>query len=39
MEWHYTKADHTRELAQLNFFSMTQCQPDGNVNFQITARE
>ena len=27
------------ELAQLNFFSMTKCQPEGKVSFRITVKE
>ena len=39
MEWQHTKTDRTEELAQLNFFSMTKCQPEGNVKFRITVKE
>ena len=39
MEWHLTKTDRSEELARLSFFSMTKCQPEGSVSFQITVKE
>ena len=39
MEWHFTKTNPSEALALLTFFSMTKCQPEGNVSFQITVKE
>ena len=39
MQWHLTKTDRSEELAQLSFFSITKCQPGGNVSFRITVKE
>ena len=39
MEWHFTKTNRSEGLAQLSYFSMKKCQPEGSVSFRITVRE
>ena len=39
MEWHFTSTNRSEDLAQLHFFTMKKCQPEGDVAFQITVKE
>jgi hypothetical protein len=38
-EWTFAQTQPSDELAQLYFFSMKRCQPDGDVEFIITVKE
>lgn len=38
-EWTFAQTQPSEELAQLHFFSMKKCQPDGDIEFIITVKE
>jgi hypothetical protein len=38
-EWTFAQTQPSDELAQLHFFSMKKCQPDGDIEFIITVKE
>ena len=39
MEWHLTHTNPSEALAQLHFFTLKKCQPEGEVAFRITVKE
>jgi hypothetical protein len=38
-EWTFAQTQPSEELAQLHFFSVKKCQPDGDIEFIITVKE
>ncbi len=38
-DWRFAEIDPAEDLAQLSFFSMKKCQPDGEVEFVVTVKE
>ena len=38
-DWTFAQTQPSEELAQLHFFSMKKCQPDGDIEFIITVNE
>jgi hypothetical protein len=38
-DWVFAQSQPSDELAQLHFFSIKKCQPDGDVEFLITVKE
>ena len=38
-EWTFAQTQPSEELAQLHFFSVKKCQPDGDIEFTITVKE
>lgn len=38
-DWTFAQTQASDELAQLHYFSIKKCQPDGDVEFIITVKE